>query len=72
MSGDIETGDCENLATCGFFRKYYLVNREACRAFIRDYCRGSLRDTCERKAFRKAHGSAPSDDLLPNGVQLPQ
>lgn len=66
------TDECENLATCGFFKKYYLVNRQACRAFIKEYCRGEIRESCVRRAYRKANGHPPPDDMLPNGVMLEQ
>jgi hypothetical protein len=62
---------CENLPTCGFFKKYFPVNRRVCRDFIRDYCRGEMRESCERKAYRKLHGTPPSDDMMPNGVMIP-
>lgn len=64
--------DCENLPTCGFFKKYFNVNKSACRGFIKTHCRGEMRNACERKAYRERHGTPPSDDMLPNGVMLPQ
>jgi hypothetical protein len=66
------SGDCENLPTCGFFKKYFKVNQTACRTFIKDYCRGETRNVCERKAYRKLNGAPPSDDMMPNGVMLPK
>jgi hypothetical protein len=63
--------DCENLPTCGFFKKYFQVNRNACKDFIKTYCRGEKRDACERKAYRKLNASVPPDDMMPNGVMVP-
>jgi hypothetical protein len=66
------SADCENLKTCGFFRKYFHVNKTACRNFIKTYCRGEMQDECERKAYRIANGGPPDDDMMPNGIVLPQ
>lgn len=62
---------CENLPVCGFFRKYFQVNRAVCRAFIREYCRGDKGESCQRKAYREANGTLPGDDMMPNGVMVP-
>lgn len=58
---------CEHLKTCGFFKKYEDSKKGACRGFIDLYCCGEKRDACERKQYRKAHGTPPPDDMLPNG-----
>ena len=64
--------DCELLQTCGFFKHYKESLNLACRSFIRNYCSGPLMDECKRKAYRKEHGVAPPDDLLPSGQIMPK
>ena len=60
----------ELLSKCGFFRKYMGSREAACKGLIVMYCRGSNMNECQRKAFRKAHGSPPPDNMLPNGKTL--
>jgi len=62
--------ECELLKTCGFFKKYQEEKDLACRGFIRQYCRGPKMSECARKAYREAHGSAPDDDMMPNGQRV--
>lgn len=59
--------ECPNLANCGFFRKYSQINQLACKGFIVMFCRGDKQDACKRKEYKKTHGAAPSDDMMPNG-----
>ena len=42
----------------------------ACRGLIMMYCRGIKMNECQRKAFRKAQGAPPPDNMLPNGHTL--
>ena len=58
---------CALLEKCGFFRKYQSSQDLACKGFIARYCEGSMVDDCKRKQYREEHGSAPSDDMMPNG-----
>ena len=64
--------DCELLERCGFFGKYKESLNLACRGFIKTYCRGPLMHECKRKAYRREHGSAPPDDMLPTGQTVPK
>ncbi len=62
--------DCENLATCGFFRKHLEAKTLACQGFIRQYCQGDKQDDCKRKIYKQQHGVPASDDMLPSGQLL--
>ena len=62
--------ECDLLSKCGFFKKYMDSREAACRGFISLYCRGSKMAECKRKEFRKAHGTPPPDNMLPNGQSL--
>lgn len=63
---------CELLNTCGFFRKYQNSLDLACRGFIKSYCTGPKLDDCERKRYRKEHGTPPEDDMMPSGQIMPK
>ncbi len=62
--------ECELLANCGFFRKHQASKELACRGFVQQYCKGPKMDECKRKEYRNKNGTAPSDDMLPNGLTL--
>lgn len=62
--------ECENLANCGFFKKYKDTKNLACMGFIRLYCQGSHMNECKRKEYKKAHGTPPDDDMMPNGFPM--
>jgi hypothetical protein len=62
--------ECELLDKCGFFKKFMSSQEAACCGFISLYCRGSKMTDCQRKAYRKAHGSPPPDNMLPNGKMM--
>ena len=62
--------ECELLEKCGFFNKHQTDKDLACRGFITQYCRGPMMDQCRRKQYREAHGTPPSDDMMPNGATL--
>lgn len=62
--------ECELLATCGFFKKYQTTKDLACKGFISQYCKGPKMDQCKRKEYRKVHGQAPSDDMMPTGLMI--
>ena len=64
--------ECELLATCGFFRKFQSLQDMACRGFIKAYCHGPQMDECKRKQYRRQHGTAPPDDMLPTGQTMPK
>ncbi|MEZ5070267.1 MAG: hypothetical protein R2751_04675 [Bacteroidales bacterium] len=59
--------ECELLEKCGFFLKYCNSKSLACKGFISQYCKGDLMSECKRLQYRKAHGSPPSDDMMPTG-----
>lgn len=59
--------ECPMLVNCGFFKKYDTSKELACLGFINQYCRGEKKDQCRRKEYKKKHGVAPTDDMLPNG-----
>jgi hypothetical protein len=62
--------DCPNLANCGFFKKYNATKQLACKGFVAQYCQGPRQEDCKRKTYRKLHGAAPSDDMLPTGQTI--
>ncbi|WP_407355300.1 hypothetical protein [Methanolobus sp. WCC5] len=62
--------ECELLIKCGFFKKYQSTKELACKGFISRYCKGTDMDNCKRKAYRKEHGVAPSDDMMPDGHMI--
>ncbi len=62
--------ECENLKGCGFIKKYEATNALACKGFIGQYCKGDKMAQCKRKAYKKEHGIAPSDDMMPNGQMI--
>ena len=63
---------CELLDVCGFFKKYQHVKETACKGFINMYCNGPKMDECMRKKYRMEHGVAPPDDMLTNGMKVPE
>lgn len=62
--------ECEMLNRCGFFKKYQPIKELACWGFISLYCRGPMQEACERKKYRREHGAAPSEDMLPSGNMI--
>jgi hypothetical protein len=62
--------DCENLQVCGFFKKYMDTKKLACQGFINQYCRGDKQGDCKRKGYKKEHGTAAPDDMLPSGQMI--
>lgn len=62
--------ECELLEKCGFFKRHGSTKELACRGFIQQFCQGPKQDQCKRKEYRKAHGTPPSDDMLPSGVMI--
>lgn len=62
--------DCGLLGMCGFFTKYCKTKDLACKGFMRIYCKGEKQDQCKRKIYRREHGKAPSDDMLPSGQMI--
>lgn len=65
------TEQCENLATCGFFKKYQGSKDLVCKGFVQMFCQGAKMNECKRKAYRKEHGAPPPDNMMPNGTTLP-
>ena len=63
-------GECELLATCGFFKKYRATKNLACQGLIQQYCKGPMMNQCKRKQYRKQHGSPPPDDMMPAGQTM--
>ncbi|MDR3424897.1 MAG: hypothetical protein P4M13_07450 [Alphaproteobacteria bacterium] len=64
--------DCEHIAICGFFKKYQTTKDLACKGFMQNYCQGSKQGECRRKEYKKAHGTPPSDDMMPSGQMIGQ
>ena len=62
--------NCELLEKCGFFRKYRETKDLACRGFLHMYCQGPKMIECKRKEYRRQHGAAPPDDMMPNGMMI--
>lgn len=65
-----EQCDCENIAKCGFFAKYSGSKELACKGFMVTFCKGAKKGECKRRAYRAAHGVAPPDDMMPNGMMV--
>lgn len=62
--------ECELLDKCGFFKKYQAAKDLVCKGFIAQYCQGAKMNECERKKYRQAHGTPPSDDMMPSGHMI--
>ena len=62
--------DCINFETCGFIKKHSEEKALAVKGFIKMYCQGEKQEECIRKQYKKAHGTAPSDDMMPNGATM--
>ena len=66
--------DCENLATCAFFRTYQNEPglEVALKGFISLYCKGDRQDDCVRKKVSKALGGPQNvpANMMPNGTPL--
>ena len=62
--------ECELLDKCGFFNKYKETKELACKGFIAKYCTGSDMNKCKRKIYRKEHGQAPPNDMMPSGQMV--
>ena len=62
--------ECELLAACGFFKKYQETKNLVCKGFINQYCTGRQMEECKRKKYRKQHGDAPSEDMMPSGKMV--
>ena len=59
--------ECEMLSKCGFFKKYNNSYVVACKGFIAMYCKGDKMNECKRLEYKKKHGVAPSDNMMPSG-----
>lgn len=62
--------DCENISTCGFFKKYKVSKSLAVNGFINTYCKSDMQTTCKRKVYKKNNGTPPPDEMMPNGLML--
>jgi hypothetical protein len=58
---------CENLETCGFFRKHSQAKSVACQGLISLYCKGPRLIDCKRLEYIEEHGASPSPDMMPSG-----
>lgn len=56
---------CANLTNCGFAKKF--ADNSEIKEFIPKYCYTELQNECKRKEYKKTTGTAPSDDMLPDG-----
>lgn len=63
-------GHCELLETCGFFKKYKVIDDLVCEELIATYCKGPKMNECKRKQYRTDQGLLPSDDMLPTGEMI--
>ena len=64
--------ECENLATCGFFKKYMNTHNLACKGFIKMYCKGEKMNECVRKTYSEKNGVPPPDNMMPTGSKCPE
>ena len=62
--------ECIHLATCGFFKKYQAEKDLACKGFINQFCRGPKQNECKRLIYKRDHGHAPNDDMMPTGQMI--
>jgi len=66
--------DCENLATCAFFKVYENdeSKKMALQGFINIYCKGDKQHVCLRKKVSKALGGPDKvpTNMMPNGRPL--
>ncbi len=60
-------GDCEYLAKCPIFAKFYTEGLK--NIFIGSYCKGTKQEDCARKKLKKTGQEVPPT-LLPNGEHL--
>ena len=67
IKGGIVAQECELLEECGFFKKYKDTKELVCQGYIQKYCKSEKQDECKRKEYRKQHGTAPPDDMMPSG-----
>jgi hypothetical protein len=61
---------CEDYNKCAFIRKYLSSENPVCKGLISMYCQNNINEDCERKMYKKKHGSNPSADLLPSGQKI--
>ncbi|MBN1502992.1 hypothetical protein JW930_05600 [Candidatus Woesearchaeota archaeon] len=66
--------DCENLATCAFFKEYETDEdkKMALQGFVNMYCKGDKQNECVRKKVSKALGGPQNVpvNMMPNGMPL--
>jgi len=66
--------ECENLATCAFFKKYQSDPsiQIALKGFVSRYCKGEEQHNCVRKKVSKALGGPDKVpiNMMPNGMPL--
>ncbi len=62
---------CDRLENCGFFRKYQDRHVMACARLIKEYCNDPKKSqSCARRKIFEQTGAPPSDDVLPNGLDV--
>lgn len=61
--------ECEFLKTCVFFQKYN-DSKDLVLFLVEIYCKGRKMDDCFRKKYRREHGQAPPENMMPNGYMI--
>lgn len=62
--------DCQNLEKCGFVKKYGESKALAVKGFVTMYCKSEKQNQCKRKEYKQKNGTAPVDEMLPNGGMI--
>ena len=62
---------CQFLEQCGFYKKFCGKSSAAWRGLFDTYCRGGLVQRCERNRLYQSKEVQFSDEMMPNGRDVP-
>ncbi|RMF43044.1 MAG: hypothetical protein D6751_11090 [Deltaproteobacteria bacterium] len=62
---------CQFIDQCGFYQRFATKNSAAWRGLFDSYCCGGLVEYCERYRLYSAESIRFSDDMMPNGKNVP-
>ena len=63
---------CKMRESCGFMRQYSGKLRELAHFYGMVYCDGMKRGECKRLYFQDRNGTPPRDEMMPNGMMVPE
>jgi hypothetical protein len=63
---------CRMRGSCGFMRQYHHKLRELTHFYRIIYCTGMKMCECKRMEYQELHGTPPSDEMMPNGMVVPE